>query len=87
MEVDHLRTIAVFARVARLRSFTAAADELGLSTATVSRQIAHLERKVGMQLFVRTTRHVSLTEIGETFFQRHAMPGGSKLLSELTRAC
>ena len=70
MEVDHLRTIAVFARVARLRSFTAAADELGLSTATVSRQIAQLERKVGMQLFVRTTRHVSLTEIGETFFQR-----------------
>lgn len=62
--------LPVFSRVARHRSFSVAASELGLSIATVSRQIAELERRLGAQLFVRTTRRVSLTEIGEKLYQR-----------------
>lgn len=70
MDFDHLQNIAAFAKVARHNSFSAAARDLGLSTATVSRQIARLEQTVGAQLFVRTTRQVALTEIGEAFYRR-----------------
>ncbi|MGD9945539.1 MAG: LysR substrate-binding domain-containing protein [Burkholderiaceae bacterium] len=70
MDIDYLQALPVFARVARHQSFSVAASELGLSVATVSRQIAQLERRVGAQLFVRTTRRVSLTEIGEKLYGR-----------------
>ncbi|MCC7461196.1 MAG: LysR family transcriptional regulator [Gammaproteobacteria bacterium] len=70
MDIDYLQALPIFVGVARYQSFSVAADELGLSTATVSRHIARLERRVGAQLFVRTTRNVALTEIGERFYQR-----------------
>lgn len=70
VDINYLQVLPVFARVARHQSFSVAASELGLSTATVSRQIAQLERRVGVQLFVRTTRRVSLTEIGQKLYQR-----------------
>lgn len=58
--------------VARLRSFRAAADELGLSTTALSNAVASLEQELGTRLFRRTTRSVSLTEAGEAFTEQLA---------------
>jgi DNA-binding transcriptional LysR family regulator len=58
----------VFAEVVATGSFTEAARRLGLSKASVSREVARLERRLGAQLLRRTTRSMSLTEIGETFY-------------------
>ena len=57
----------VFAEVVATGSFTEAARRLGLSKASVSREVAGLERRLGAQLLRRTTRSMSLTEIGEAF--------------------
>ena len=53
--------------IARRGSFRAAALELGLSTTALSNLIGKLERRLGVRLFNRTTRSVSLTDAGETF--------------------
>jgi DNA-binding transcriptional LysR family regulator len=58
----------VFAEVVAAGGFTAAARRLGLSKASVSREVARLERRLGAQLLRRTTRSMSLTEVGETFY-------------------
>ncbi len=58
----------VFAEVVATGSFTDAARRLGLSKASVSREVARLERRLGAQLLRRTTRSMSLTEIGEAFY-------------------
>lgn len=56
--------------IARLGSFRAAALELGMSTTSLSNAIAKLEQRLGIRLFNRTTRSVSLTEAGKTFVER-----------------
>ncbi len=53
--------------IARRGSFRAAAQELGLSTTALSNLIGKLERQLGVRLFNRTTRSVSLTDAGRTF--------------------
>jgi DNA-binding transcriptional LysR family regulator len=53
--------------VARQRNFRAAADELGMSRSALSHAVSTLERRIGVRLFNRTTRSVSLTEAGEQF--------------------
>lgn len=58
--------------VAKHRSFRAAADELGMSSTAVSSVIRHLEARIGVLLFHRTTRSVSLTASGERFLGRLA---------------
>jgi DNA-binding transcriptional LysR family regulator len=65
-----LDLFAVFARVGETGSFTRAARELGLSKATVSKQVAQLERELGAALIARTTRRVGLTEAGERILRR-----------------
>jgi LysR family glycine cleavage system transcriptional activator len=55
-----------FAAAARWQSFTAAADELGVTQAAVSHQIRELEDQLGVKLFHRTSRSVRLTASGET---------------------
>lgn len=59
-----------FVAVAQTRNFTRAGKRLGRSASQISRDIAQLENRLGQALFYRTTRHVSLTEAGERFFQR-----------------
>ena len=59
------RDLQVFIHTARLASFTAAAQEMGVSPAYISKRIALLEGALKLRLFHRTTRNVSLTERGE----------------------
>lgn len=70
MENTELSELAVFAAVARHRSFRQAATERGTSASAISHAIRNLEARVGVRLFHRTTRSVSLTEAGEMLFSR-----------------
>ncbi|WP_020202492.1 MULTISPECIES: LysR family transcriptional regulator [Cupriavidus] len=67
MQTSGLGELEGVAAVARLRSFRAAATELGVSTSALSHAIAALEARIGVRLFHRTTRSVSLTEAGAQF--------------------
>lgn len=61
--------LAAFDAVARLGSFSAAADELSLTQGAISRQIGALEAQLGVSLFQRNSRGVSLTEEGQAYFR------------------
>ena len=61
-----------FAAVAERGSFTAAAAALGYSKAHISRQVAELERELGAQLLLRTTRRLSLTPLGHRYAEQAA---------------
>lgn len=63
----NLNRLAVFVALVRAGSFTAAAEQLGLTKAMVSQHLARLERELGVTLLVRTTRRMSLTEAGTHF--------------------
>jgi DNA-binding transcriptional LysR family regulator len=67
---DRLFALRLFARVARKGSFSAAGRELNIPQSTASRTIATLEREIGVALFVRTTRAVTLTDAGLEFLAR-----------------
>ena len=60
-----LRQLAYFTAVYRHRNFTNAANELYISQSSLSKQIIALEKELGVELFVRTTRNIHLSEIGE----------------------
>jgi DNA-binding transcriptional LysR family regulator len=61
--------LLIFARVADAGSFSAAAELLGLPKSTVSRRISLLEERLGERLMWRTTRRLSLTELGEAMLE------------------
>ncbi|WP_299017652.1 LysR substrate-binding domain-containing protein [uncultured Photobacterium sp.] len=61
--------VSEFVAVAEAESFTAASKKLGISTAQVSRQISALETRLAAKLFYRTTRKVSVTEVGRIYYQ------------------
>ena len=63
--LNHLRALAVFARVAELGSFRAAAKQLGISASVVSHHVTSLESHLDTPLIYRTTRKLSLTAAGE----------------------
>lgn len=65
---ERLKGIDVFVRVAELGSFTAAAERLNLSSSAISKSVARLETRLGVRLFRRTTRRLSLTDAGQTFY-------------------
>lgn len=64
---EMLPGIAAFARVAHHRSFTRAANEMGVSTSALSQTLRALEARLGVRLLERSTRKVGLTEIGRRF--------------------
>jgi DNA-binding transcriptional LysR family regulator len=78
--VDQLSEMRVFVRAIERGTFAGAADDLGLTPSAVSKLIARLEARLGVRLVNRTTRKLSLTAEGETYFQSgrqlvHALDG------------
>jgi DNA-binding transcriptional LysR family regulator len=68
-EEMQLGSIELFCHAAELGSFTAAANVAGVTPAAVSRSVARLEERLGVRLFVRTTRQIRLTEGGQKYFE------------------
>lgn len=62
--------MTIFVQVAELRSFATAGRQLGISASAVSKAVARLEQKLGVRLFQRSTRSVSLTAEGTLFLDR-----------------
>ncbi len=73
--------MATFVRVAERGSFTRAADDLGISRAQASQQVAALEKQLGVRLFDRTTRKVALSNDGSEYLER-----SRRILAELAQA-
>ena len=63
----NLNRLAVFVALVRAGSFTAAAEQLGLTKAMVSQHLARLEQELGTTMLLRSTRRMSLTEAGTVF--------------------
>lgn len=82
--LDPLDGIAAFLSVSTHLSFSKAADELGMSRATVGAQVRQLEDRLGIRLFQRSTRKVALTEAGAAY--REALSGILPQIREAERA-
>ncbi|WP_083446746.1 MULTISPECIES: LysR family transcriptional regulator [Xenorhabdus] len=70
MVLRNLEDLSVFIRIIDTGSFTAAARTLGLSPTTVSKQIARLEKSLGIVLFVRSTRSLRITPEGKSIAEK-----------------
>ena len=79
--MDRFLAIQAFAKVVESGSFARAAERLNLSTSAISRQVSELEAHLGVRLLNRTTRRLSLTEAGQSFYE-HAV----QLLADLDDA-
>jgi len=84
MSVENYDQLAMFALVARERSFTRAAAQLGMSQPALSRSMRQLEERLGVRLLARTTRSVSPTEAGEQLL-RVIAPRFEEIDSELAQ--
>lgn len=65
-----LGSIELFCLAAELGSFTTAATAASVTPAAVSRSVARLEKRLGVRLFVRTTRQIRLTDLGKRYFEQ-----------------
>jgi DNA-binding transcriptional LysR family regulator len=83
--MDDLRSLRHFVEIARQGSFTAAAGKLALTVPGLSRSIAGLEKRLGMRLFVRTTRNLHLTAEGQALFDRIA-PAFSSIEASISQS-
>jgi len=70
MPRDHINEITAFLTVARERSFTRAAAELGVTPSALSHSVKGLEERLGLRLLTRTTRNVATTDAGERLMRR-----------------
>jgi len=68
--MDRFDAMRVFTRIVERRSFTLAAQDLGLPRSTVTEAVKQLEARLGVRLLQRTTRHVSATLDGEAYHRR-----------------
>jgi len=68
--MDELRALRYFAAVAEIGSFTEAATQFGVPPSSLSRRVADLEKNLGAILLKRTTRKVTLTEIGREYLNQ-----------------
>jgi DNA-binding transcriptional LysR family regulator len=69
---DRLNGMRVFAQVVEAKSFSAAADKLGMSKSLASRHVSALERSLSVKLLHRSTRKLSLTDAGGLFYEHCA---------------
>ncbi len=79
--MDRFEDMSAFVAVVETGSFTAAADRLDVARSAVSRRVAALEERLGVQLLRRTTRRLNLTDSGRGFYERSA-----QLLADLEEA-
>lgn len=68
--MDRVLAMEAFVRVVETGTFVAAAERLGTSTSSLSRMVADLEQHLGARLLNRTTRRLSLTESGQSYYER-----------------
>jgi DNA-binding transcriptional LysR family regulator len=78
MQIDDVR---IFVATVDARNFTAAAKRLALSKQFVSRRVMALEEALGVQLLIRNTRKLAVTELGQEFYER-----AKRILSEVEDA-
>jgi DNA-binding transcriptional LysR family regulator len=79
--MDRLTSLTVFSRVVEAGGFSAAARRLNMSVTMVSNHVQALEDRLGVRLLNRTTRKVSLTEIGQAYYER-----ATRILADLDDA-
>jgi DNA-binding transcriptional LysR family regulator len=79
--MDRLTSLTVFGRVVDCGGFSAAARRLNMSVTMVSNHVLALEERLGVRLLNRTTRKVSLTEVGKAYYDRTV-----QILAELDEA-
>jgi DNA-binding transcriptional LysR family regulator len=68
--MDTLESMRSFVRVVDCGGFSSAARDLGLPKSTVSRQVSRLEDRLGVRLLNRTTRSLSMTDVGRAYYER-----------------
>lgn len=79
--MDSFSSMRVFVHAANARNFTQAGNQLGISSSAIGKSIARLERGLGVRLFHRNTRHVTLTEEGWLYLE-----SCRRIFSEVTTA-
>ena len=79
MEMGQLEDMSMFVRVVDAGGISRAAEQLGLAKSAVSRRLADLETRLGVKLLNRTTRKSSLTEAGQSYYER-----GIKIIDDVT---
>ena len=70
--MQDLNVMFLFAKVVEHGGYSAAARALGMQTSKLSRQISELEKSLGVRLLNRTTRRMSVTDVGNTYYQHCA---------------
>ena len=68
--MDLLEQMTTFVRIVEAGSLAAAARQLQMSPAAVSRQLSALEAKIGTPLLLRSTRHLAVTDVGREYYGR-----------------
>ena len=66
--MDRFESMSTFVAVVEAGSFSAASRKLGMPLATVSRKVSELEEQLHVQLLVRSTRSLALTDAGQEYF-------------------
>ena len=79
--MDRLKSLTTFVQVVEMGGFSAAARRLNMSATMASSHVQALEKQLGARLLQRTTRKISLTEVGQAYYENAA-----RILSELEEA-